>query len=142
MRLVAPILAAFALLMPATSFAESCDKPANLVPSTAPYSLHGICLAFSLISSGMRLPLGSIIFVPVQERKPILTLSIERALLSKRFIENVFEHPDDNLLTAHPLAWPGIALTLNDSRLRLAIYSGVICTCAQIFRTFQTTARS
>lgn len=106
--------------------AEGCEQPDALRNTDTPYSLNGHCLEFKPLSPGSRLPIGSIVYFPMANREGALTMSVERSALSKQFVDDLFERPDDSLLATHQLAQKGIALVLTPRRLKMTIYPSVI----------------
>jgi hypothetical protein len=120
------LLAICWLIVHSPANAEGCDQPAELRNSDTPYSLGAKCLEFRPLSPGGSLPVGSIVYVPIADRGKPLTLSIDRSALSKPFVDDLFAHPNEQVLASHQLAQKGIALALSPTRLYLTIYPSVI----------------
>jgi len=114
------------LLGVATEATAFCEQPSALVGSQTPYSLWGTCLSFSQLSPESRVPLGSMVLVPKAREKSLLTLSVERSALTQTFVEDAFDHPNEEILAAHPLTRRGIELVLTANRLKIIVHPGVV----------------
>jgi hypothetical protein len=120
------LVVAIGLLVAAAEVGAFCEQPSALVGTRTPYSLWGTCLTFSKLSAGSRVPLGSIVLIPKEGKNSPLTLSVERSALTKAFVEDLFDHSNTEILTAHPLAKRGVELVLTANRLKVIVHPGVV----------------
>ena len=106
--------------------ADGCVQPDALRNTDTPYSLWGKCLEFRPLSLGSRLPLGSIVYFPIQKDGGSLTISVDRSALTRQFVEDLFDQPDHRVIAKHQLAQKGVRLVLTPKRLKVTIYPSVI----------------
>jgi len=69
--------------------------------------------------------LGSIVYFPSAHNGE-LVLSVDRSALTKQFVEDLFDRPNDRMIATHHLAQRGVRLVLTPKRLKVIVYPSVI----------------
>ena len=88
--------------------------------------LQGKTLKFINLKTGMNISLNSIIVMTSISDESFLSIEFPRTMLTNKFIEDLFYHKDQNIMTLHPFAKNGIEAILIKDKLVLNIHSGVV----------------